>query len=136
SSVARKFLDDVKLLWINRDREVCRQRPRRRRPNRDARLVFPIAARDRKFHINRSVVAFLILNFGFGERGLRAGAPENRLLRLINETFFNEDRKRAQNFRLVFWIEREIWMLPIAEHAQPFELLTLKIDILACECVA
>src|SRR6516225_5529405 len=59
----------------------------------------PIATCDRKFHVDSGVVALLIFDFSLSKRGLRAGAPENRLLRLINETFFNQDSKRAQNFR-------------------------------------
>ena len=136
SSIARKFLNDVQFSWINRDREVGRQRPRRCRPDRDARLIFPVAARDRKFHIHSRVVAVLIFDLRFGERSLGAGAPKNRLLRLVNQSFLNEDRECAQDFRFVFWIERKIRMFPIAEDTEPFELLALKIDILARERIA
>ena len=96
-------------------------------------LSFAFAARDRELDVNGGVVAFLIFDFGFGQRGLRAGAPENRLLRLINEILFNEDGEGAQNFGFVFGIHRQIWIFPIAENAEAFELLALKIDILARE---
>ena len=135
-AAARKFLDHVQFLRVNRDREVGGQCPRCGRPDRDAGFVFPIAARDWKFHVNSGVIAFLILHFGFGERGLGTGAPENWFLRLINQTLLNKDRERAQDFRFVFGIERQIGMLPIAEDAEAFELRALKIDILARERIA
>src|SRR5205807_1480517 len=120
SSIARKFLDHVHFLWIDRDREVRGQCPWRRRPDRDAGFVFPFPARNWKFHVNSGVIALLVLHFGFGERGLGTGAPENWFLRLINQTLLNKDRERAQDFRFVFRIERQIRMLPIAEDAEAF----------------
>ena len=79
-------------------------------------------------HVNRGVVALLIFHFGFGERGLRAGAPEDRLLRLVHQAFLNENRERAQDFRFVLGIHRQIWMFPVAEHAEPLELFALDVD--------
>ena len=99
-SVARKFLDDVEFLWMDRDGEVRRQRPRRRRPDGDAGFVFPLAARDRKFHVNRGVVAFLIFHFSFGERGLRAGAPENRVSSIGKRDPFQRRPRTREGFRL------------------------------------
>ena len=66
---------------------------------------------------------------------MRAGTPENRFLRLINEIFLNEYGKSAQDFRFVFGIKRQIGMFPIAEHAESFELFPLKIDVLQGESV-
>ena len=47
---------------------------------------------------------------------------------MINETFLNENGERAQNFRFVFRIHRQIGIFPIAKDAEPFELLALDID--------
>ncbi len=103
NAVARKLLDDIKFLWIDRDGEVRGQSPGRGRPDRNARFVFQFAANDREFDVNGSVVAFLIFDFGFGERGLGASAPKDRLLRLIDEAFLNENGEGAQNFALRIW---------------------------------
>ena len=88
---------------------------------------------DGKFHINGRVFAVLIFHFRFGQRRLRAGAPKNRLHAFVNEAFLDEDREGAENFRFVSRIEREIGMLPIAEDAEPLELLALDVDKLARE---
>ena len=128
NTVPLKFLDDIDFLWIDSDGKVCRQSPRSSRPDGDACFSSQFAADDRKLNVNGCVIALLVLHFGFGERGLRAGAPKDRLLRLINETFLNENGERAQNFRFVFRIHRQIGIFPIAKDAQPFELLALDID--------
>ena len=73
---------------------------------------------DRKFDVNGGVVAVLIFHFGFSEGGLRAGAPEDRLLRLVHQAFLNENRERAQNLRFVFGIHCQVWIFPIAEDAE------------------
>jgi len=77
---AAELLDDVKFFWINRDGEIGGQSPRRGCPNGNARFVFQFAASDRKLDVNSGVVALLIFDFGFSERGLRTSAPENGLL--------------------------------------------------------
>ena len=73
---------------------------------------------DWKFDVNGGVVAVLIFHFGFSEGGLRAGAPEDRLLRLVHQAFLNENRERAQNLRFVFGIHCQVRIFPIAEHAE------------------
>ena len=80
NAFASELLDDVKFLWIDRDSEIGRQSPRRGCPNGNARFVFQFAASDRKLDVNSGVVALLIFDFGFSERGLRTSAPENGLL--------------------------------------------------------
>src|SRR5438067_1414329 len=107
--------------------------PWRSCPNRDACFTSQFAACDRKLNVNGGIIALLIFHFSFSERSLRAGAPKDWLLRLINETFLNKHRESAQNFRFVFGIHRQIWMLPIAEDTQSLELLALDIDKLSRE---
>ena len=92
-----------------------------------------LARRDRKLHVDRGVVPVLVFDLGFGQRGLRAGAPEHRLLALINEALFDEDGEGADDLRLVGGIERQIRVLPIAQDAEPLELLALDVDELARE---
>ena len=106
NAVAAELLDDVKFFWIDRDGEIGGQSPRRGCPNGNARFVFQFATYDWKFDVNGSVVAFLIFDFGFGESGLGASAPKDRLLRLIDETFLNKNGKGAQNFCFILRIHR------------------------------
>ena len=116
---------------MHRDEQVGRQRPRRGSPDRDAGLVFERARNNWKLHEDGGVIAFLIFHFGFGEGGLGARAPENRLHRLVNQTFFHEDGEGAQDLGFVFGIHGEVGMFPIAENAEALELLALNIDELA-----
>ena len=98
-------------------------------------LPASVAGYDRKLHVDGRVFAVLIFDFGLRERGLRAGAPKDRLLRFVDQPFLDEDGERAQNLRFVCGIQRQIWMLPIAQDAEPFELLALDVDELARECL-
>ena len=111
----REFLRDVTLFRMHGDGEIRRQRPRRRRPDDDARLAREIAGHDRKLHVNRGVFAVLIFHFRLGQGGLRAGAPEDRLHAFVNETFLDEDREGAKDLRFVGRVQRQVGMLPIAE---------------------
>src|SRR6267378_3395167 len=108
--VTQDFIFGVR---IHCDREVCRQCPRRCCPDRDAHWLISwqtdfrhLVGTKRESHVNRGVVPVLVLHFGFGQRGLRACAPKNRLLRLINETFLNEYSESAQDFCLILGIHR------------------------------
>ena len=120
-----EFLRDVELFWMQRDREVSGQGPG------CGSFAREVAARNRKFHIDRGVMAVLVFHFRFGQRRLRPGAPEDRLQAFVNEAFFDKDREGAQNLRFIGGVERQIGMLPIAEDAEPLELLALDIDELA-----
>ena len=115
NALLSEFPRDVKLLRMQRDREICRQGPRSCRPDDNARFAREIAAHDRKFHVDRRVFAVLIFHFRFGQGRLRAGAPKDRLHAFVNEALFDEDREGAENFRFVGGVERQIRMLPIAE---------------------
>src|SRR6267142_124178 len=134
-SIAQNFIFGVR---IHCDREICRQCPWCCCPDRDADWLISwqtgfrdLVRRKREPRINRGIVAILVFYFSFGQRGLRACAPKNRLFRLINETFVNKYSESAQDFCLIFGIHRQIRMLPIAEDAEPFELLALDIDELS-----
>ena len=110
------------------DEQICRQCPWRGGPDRDTGLVFERARDNRKLHKYGGVIAFLVFHFGFGQGGLCAGAPKDRLQRFVNQTLFNADGEGAQNLRLVSGIHGEIGMCPIAENAEAFELFALNID--------
>ena len=139
-AIAREFLQNIIFFGINGDRQIGRQCPRRRRPDRDARICQRVrrtrSTDDRKLNVNGRVITFLVFHFGFSQRSLSAGAPKNRLLRLVNQTFLYEHGKRAKDLRFVFGIHRQVGTLPVAEYAQPFELLALDVDVFAGELFA
>src|ERR1044072_8799950 len=126
-------MDDVSLIRMHRDREIRRQRPGRGGPNNDARLARKLTAHDGKFHVDGRVFAVLVFYFRPGQCRLRPGAPEDRLHAFVNETLFDKDCEGAENFRFVGGIERQVWMIPIAEDAEPLELPALNADELARE---
>ncbi len=70
----------------------------------------------------------MVFNLGDRERGLRAGAPEDRLFRFVNEALLDENGERLQDLRLVSRVEREIGILPVAEHAEALKLPALDLD--------
>jgi len=110
------------------DGEVGRKCPRRRRPNQYKRIRL---ADDGKFHKNALADVVLVFDLGFGERGAAGNAPIDRLFAAIHETFFDDIGEQAQFVSLVFLIERQIWIIPIAEDAEAFELHALDINIFA-----
>ena len=73
----------------------------------------------------------VIFHLGFGERGAARNAPINRLLAAIDKTLGHDVREQAQFVGLVFLVQREIGIFPIAEHAEAFELRALEINVFA-----
>ena len=116
---------------MDRDREIRRQGPWRRCPDSDARFACQIAARDREFHIHSRILAILVFDFGFGQRGLCTSAPKNRLQAFVNEALFDKDRESTENFSFVSGVECQIGVLPIAKDAESLELFALDIHVLA-----
>ena len=130
-AITRELLHHINLLWVNGDGQISRERPRCRCPNSDARFTSEIPARDRKLDVNSGIVALLILDLSLGQRSLGAGAPENRLFRLVNQTLLDKNSKSAQNFRFVLGIHGQVWIFPIAQDTESFELFALNVDVLA-----
>ena len=123
-----KFLRDVSLFWMDRNREIRRQSPRGRGPNDEGCLAREWAGHDRKLDVNRGVLPLLVFDFGLGQGGLRTGAPEDRLHRFINQPALHEDGEGAQDFGFVGRVHREVGMFPIAEDAEALELRALDVD--------
>ncbi len=118
---------------MNGDRHVRRQCPWCGRPDGDARLTRELTADDRELDVNRSVVALLVFHFGLGQRGLRARAPKDRLHRLVNQPFVHKNREGAKDFRFVLRIHGQVRIFPVAQHAEPLELLALNPHVFARE---
>ena len=122
---------------MKRDGDVCRQSPRRCCPNYEGcvselrRRLF--TRNEFELHKDRRVRPLRVFHLRLSERGLRAGAPIHGLLRLIHEALLHELAECADDVRLVARREREIRILPRAEHAQPLELPALDINVFARE---
>ena len=81
-----------------------------------------------KFHEHALADVILIFDFGFGQRGAAGNAPIHRLFAAINKALGHDVREQAQFVGLVFLVQREIRIFPIAKDAQPFELRALEIN--------
>ena len=108
--------------------EVRRQRPWRGRPNHDESFL---ATDDGKFHEHALADVIGIFHLCFGERSATGNTPVNRFLAAINKAFRHDVREQAQFVRLVFHVQREIGIFPIAQNAEAFKLRALQINIFA-----
>ena len=71
----------------------------------------------------------IVFDLGFSQRGAARDAPIDRFLAAINETLLHDVGEQAQLVRFVFLGQREVGMIPVAEHAQPLELRALDVDV-------
>ena len=67
-------------------------------------------------------------DFRFGKRGRARRTPEHRLLAPIEQARVDAATQHAHFLRLVREVHREIRPFPVAEHAEPLELLPLHAD--------
>ena len=125
--IANFDLDVLEFVVVS-DGEVRRQRPRRRRPDEHKGVRL---ADDGKLHINALADVILVFDFGLGQRGAAGDAPINRLFAAINKAFLHDVGEQAQFVGLVFLVQREIGIFPIAQHAEAFELRALDINVFA-----
>ena len=84
-----------------------------------------------KLHEHALADVVLVFDLGFGQRGAAGDAPINRLLAAIDKSLLHDVGEQAQFVGLVFLVQREIRIFPIAEHAEAFELRALDIDVFA-----
>ena len=97
--------------------------------HRHARLPRERPRHERELHKNRRILTVRVLHFSLGQRRLCSGAPVHRLLALVHQPLLDEACKRPDHLRLVCRIERQIWMLPLAQHPKPLELPALNPNI-------
>ncbi len=119
---------DVLQLGIVSDGEVRGQRPGRRRPDDDERVRL---ADDGKFHEHALADVVVIFDFGLGQRGAAGNAPIHRLFAAIDKALFHDVGEQPQFVRLVFLVQREIRIFPIAEDAEALELRALEVNVFA-----
>ena len=122
----------VLLVGVNGDREVRGQRPRGRGPDDDRELRRPGQARRRRregeLHVDRRGALVLVLDLRLGERRLAVHAPVDGLEPLVDEAAPDEAAELPRDHRLVGGRHRDVGVLPIAEDADPLELLALDVD--------
>ena len=127
------------------DRAVARQRPGRGCPDHDRRArCHEIVGRRRcrsrfaadsssarvtgNFTQTVSLVIVLVLDLGFGERGLLHHAPHHRLGAAIERAVLRELHQLARDLRLGRKAHRGVGMVPVALDAEPLELLALHVQ--------
>ena len=126
-----KLLDQIFVRWVDRDREVCRERPWRSGPDYDRSFARERAGPNREIDVDRRIGAILVLDLCFREGSLRTGAPENRFLALVNKVSLHKTGEYAKDNRLIRVIKGQVRMIPIAENPKSFELVPLDVDIFA-----
>ncbi len=112
------------------DGAIARQCPRRRRPDqrRGIQQRRQLCADDRKPHPDRGRSMIVILDLGFGERGLFDDRPENRLGTLEEPAIDKELADLADNLCLRGIGHRRVRVLPVADHPEPLEIAFLHLD--------
>src|SRR5208282_1137682 len=126
-----KLVDQIFVRRMDRDCEVCRERPWRSGPDHDRSFARERTGPNSEIDVDRRVGTILVLDLRFREGSLRAGAPENRFLALVHKVSLHKTRENAKDNRLIRVIKRQVRMIPIAENPKSFELAPLDVDIFA-----
>ena len=84
--------------------------------------------RDRKLHPYRIARVILILDLGFGERGLFHHAPHHRLGAAIERAVGGEFDQFARDLGFGEIIHRGVGVVPVADDAEPLEFLALHVE--------
>src|SRR3989442_1742407 len=127
---------DVTLRRVDGDREVGRQRPRRRRPDHgegtpagEFRLELRRHRAQRELHPHRGRPLILVFDLRLRQRRLAVHAPVDRLEPLVDEAPADETAELARDDRLVGRRHRDVGVVPVAEYAQALELVALDVDV-------
>ncbi len=135
-------VERVVCVGVERERQVRRQRPRRRRPDHGehalageagvpGREAVAVRLGEGEAHVDRRAhVVLVVLHLGLGERRAARDTPVDGLLRLVDEPSLDEQGELAHDRRLVEGRHREVGVAPLAQHAQPLELAPLHADVL------
>ena len=139
---------DVVERLVQRDSEIRRQSPRRRRPDygrqfaglvRGVKLgaVDPICGQrarileiriERERHVDRRRNVIAVLDFGFRQRRAAIEAPMHRAQSPVHVAVLDHLAQHADFGRVVLRRHREIRLEPIADHSQPPEVRALQVD--------
>ena len=118
----------VEKVRVEGDREIRGQGPRRGGPDDDVgvRLALQAVA-----HIHALAHVIGVFDLRLGQRGAARDAPIHGLFPAIDEALLDEVREQAQFVGLVFFVQREVGIFPIAQHAEALELRALDVDVFA-----
>src|SRR5664280_718828 len=122
---------------VHRDREVGRDRPRCRRPDRERDIV-PAGGAERRAHGGRigggerdgdfGVAAGGVLEFGLGEGCLALPAPADRLALAVEQPLLDDLAEGGGDVGLVARRHGEVRVVPGADPAETAEFLALHGD--------
>ena len=118
-------------IWVHRHRKVGGQGPRGGGPNDNCSRCRVQAnfvrgfSRQRKAYIDRGTAVVAVFDFGFRQGRAAGDGPINGLLAAVNQTLFDKSGKGFQFLALIGGINCPIGLIPIAEHAEAFELFGL-----------
>ena len=120
---------------VERDGEVRRDRPRRRRPDQDGEVAAAGQLRhtladldgriggERELDEDRRRGVVLVLDLGFRQGGPAVDAPVHRLLALVDHPLLDELRQRPDDGRLVAVVHRQVGFVPPPHDAEALEVL-------------
>ncbi len=123
----RHFVESVVERRRVGDGAVAGNGPRRGRPDDDAR-AFQRTADNRKLYENRRRRLLVILDLGFGERGLLDRRPHHRAEAAIEQLVGDEFEELARDHGFGAIIHRGVGLVPQSHAAQPLELGALHVD--------
>ena len=129
----RDLVEAVGDLRRERDGAVAGQRPRRSGPDHDAGIGERAVRRrgDRKLHPHHIGRVVLVLDLGFGERGLLDDAPHHGLGAAIERAVGGELHQFARDLRFRRIAHGGVGMIPVADDAEPLEFLALDVEPVA-----
>jgi len=115
------------------DGAVCGERPGRRGPDEQGGAARPgerllDAGDGLERHVDRRRGVVVVLDLRLGEGGLAGRAPVDRLHPAVDVSVEVHPAEAADDGGLVGGVEREVRPLPVAEDAEPLELLPLDVD--------
>ena len=103
------------------DRAIARNRPRRRSPNDDGRVL----GLDWERHEDRVADMVFVFDLGFRKRRLLDDAPHHGLRAAIEQSARDEFEDLPGDLRFGGKAHRRVGMIPVADDAQPLEFLPL-----------
>ena len=120
---------------------VGRDGPRRGRPDDKVdRAIEALEAGGLSGHLkadeNGGARLVRVLDLGLGQRGVAVLAPVNRLVATIDHALIEHGLKDLDVGSVMLVIERQVGVVPVAEHAQTTEAGLLQLDVLDGELIA
>ena len=85
---------------------------------------------ERKADVDRKILLVHVLDFGLGQGRTAIEAPVDRLQAAVDVALLQQLAQRADFIGLVAVGHGEVRTVPVAEHAQPLEILLLPLDLL------